>query len=101
MRGYCSVSHRRKCVLDNGVYGTEQIRKADLPSSVTSIRREQSRRTGNRGRRRSVRRREFMALFGGAVAGWPMVARAQQSRTPQLAAGAMPRMKLSFADGFC
>jgi hypothetical protein len=42
-----------------------------------------------------------MALFGGAVAGWPMVARAQQSRTPQLAAGAMPRMKLSFADGSC
>jgi putative tryptophan/tyrosine transport system substrate-binding protein len=29
-----------------------------------------------------VRRREFMTLFGGAVAGWPIVARAQQSRTP-------------------
>jgi len=29
-----------------------------------------------------VRRRELITLFGGALAGWPMVARAQQSRTP-------------------
>jgi len=29
-----------------------------------------------------VRRREFMTLFGGAAVGWPIVARAQQSRTP-------------------
>lgn len=29
-----------------------------------------------------MRRREFMTLFGGALAGWPIVTRAQQARTP-------------------
>jgi putative tryptophan/tyrosine transport system substrate-binding protein len=29
-----------------------------------------------------VRRREFITLFGGAVAGWPIVARTEQSRMP-------------------